>query len=72
MVSVSDSTLEDFLSWMEIEKGRSNNTLAAYRRDLQSFAVRLGKRQLPNARAEDVQEWVNHLFFELYLDYYKD
>ena len=61
MVSDSDSTLDDFLSWMEIEKGRSNNTLAAYRRDLQSFAVRIGKRRLPNARAEDVQEWVNHL-----------
>lgn len=61
MVSDSDSTLEDFLSWMEIEKGRSLNTLAAYRRDLQGFAVTMGNRRLSNARSQDVQEWVNHL-----------
>lgn len=29
--------MEEFLSWMVAEKGRSENTLAAYRRDLRSY-----------------------------------
>ena len=29
--------IEEFLSWMVAEKGRSPNTLAAYRRDLTAY-----------------------------------
>jgi integrase/recombinase XerD len=37
--------VEEFLSWMVAEKGRSANTLAAYRRDLTSYADWLRARQ---------------------------
>ncbi|MFZ4721226.1 MAG: site-specific tyrosine recombinase XerD [Ilumatobacteraceae bacterium] len=35
---------EDFLSWMATERGRSANTLAAYRRDLLGYAAWLARR----------------------------
>lgn len=35
---------EEFLSWMAAEKGRSANTLAAYRRDLAAYVVWLDER----------------------------
>ncbi|MEM1333305.1 MAG: site-specific tyrosine recombinase [Actinomycetota bacterium] len=36
--------VEEFLAWMLAEKGRSANTLAAYRRDLTAYTVWLGAR----------------------------
>lgn len=36
--------VEEFLSWMVAEKGRSANTLAAYRRDLRGYVVWLAER----------------------------
>lgn len=36
--------VEEFLSWMVAEKGRSTNTLAAYRRDLASYTAWLHER----------------------------
>ena len=30
---------EEFLSWLEVERGRSPRTLASYRRDLASYQV---------------------------------
>lgn len=36
---------EEFLAWMLAEKGRSANTLAAYRRDLRSYCAWLNERQ---------------------------
>jgi integrase/recombinase XerD len=36
--------IEEFLSWMVAEKGRSANTLAAYRRDLESYCDWLDRR----------------------------
>lgn len=38
---------EDLLLWLAAEKGRSANTLAAYRRDLGTFAEWLAERHLP-------------------------
>ncbi len=35
---------EEFLSWMVAEKGRSVNTLAAYRRDLEAYVTWLAAR----------------------------
>lgn len=43
---------------MEIEKGRSVNTIAAYRRDLEAFALSIGKRDASRARTEDVTQWL--------------
>ena len=37
---------EEFLSWMLAEKGRSANTLGAYRRDLRSYVAWLESRRL--------------------------
>ena len=37
---------EDFLSWMATERGRSANTVAAYRRDLLGYTTWLGERGL--------------------------
>ena len=37
--------IEEFLSWMVAEKGRSANTLAAYRRDLESYCDWLDRRK---------------------------
>lgn len=38
--------VEEFLSWMVAEKGRSANTLAAYRRDLAAYVTWLTEREL--------------------------
>lgn len=37
---------EEFLSWLAVERGRSANTLAAYRRDLRAYEAWLRRRQL--------------------------
>ena len=53
--------VEEFLSWLLAEKGRSANTLAAYRRDLRSYCSWLASRgsdPLHATRAELV-EFVN-------------
>ncbi len=36
--------VEDFLSWLATERGRSANTIAAYRRDLSGYAAWLAER----------------------------
>ncbi|MFP5319521.1 MAG: site-specific tyrosine recombinase XerD [Acidimicrobiia bacterium] len=38
--------VEELLSWLAVEKGRSANTLAAYRRDLTAYVEFLGGRKL--------------------------
>ena len=35
---------EEYLSWLEVERGRSPRTLAAYRRDLASYQGDVGRR----------------------------
>jgi integrase/recombinase XerD len=37
---------EEFLVWLEVERGRSRNTLSAYRRDLGGYVSWLGDQQL--------------------------
>lgn len=39
-----DDAMEDFLIWLAVEKGRSPNTLSAYRRDLHRYADHLARR----------------------------
>jgi integrase/recombinase XerD len=53
--------VEEFLSWLLAEKGRSANTLAAYRRDLRSYCAWLTDHQLDplSASRGDLVEFVN-------------
>jgi integrase/recombinase XerD len=58
--------IEEFLSWLAVERGRSANTLAAYRRDLRAYQRWLQARKvaLGQASEADVQEYVAHLRHE--------
>lgn len=52
---------EEFLAWLLAEKGRSANTLAAYRRDLHAYveALRHRGRTITDASALDVEAFAN-------------
>ncbi len=45
---------EEFLSWLEVERGRSPRTLAAYRRDLRTYQEALEGRGIDEATSADV------------------
>ncbi len=51
---------EEFLAWMLAEKGRSSNTLAAYRRDLRSYCAWLNEHDhsVLSVRHEDLVAFV--------------
>ncbi|HEV2368424.1 MAG TPA: site-specific tyrosine recombinase XerD [Acidimicrobiales bacterium] len=55
--------VEELLSWLTVEKGRSVNTLAAYRRDLRAYELYLAERGRPLATVDEavVVDYVNHL-----------
>jgi integrase/recombinase XerD len=38
---------EEFLTWLQVERGRSPNTLVAYRRDLRAYILWLSERNVP-------------------------
>lgn len=46
------SFAEDFLTWMTVERGRSLNTIAAYRRDLIAYEHWCAERSLPVAAVQ--------------------
>jgi integrase/recombinase XerD len=48
--------VEQFLRYMALERGRSANTIAAYRRDLERWAQRLGTRSVGSVAASDVSD----------------
>jgi len=48
--------VEQFLRFMALEKGRSANTIAAYRRDLERWELRLGSRRVGDVTAPDVND----------------
>jgi integrase/recombinase XerD len=54
---------EEFLSWLAVERGRSANTLAAYRRDLRAYQGWLRSRHvdLGQVSEADVQDYVANL-----------
>jgi integrase/recombinase XerD len=55
--------VEEFLSWLRVERGRSTNTLSAYRGDLRRYVTWLGERGRPLAAVgeDDVTDYVHHL-----------
>ncbi|NCG36720.1 MAG: site-specific integrase, partial [Actinobacteria bacterium] len=57
---VLDPDLEDFLTWLAVERGRSANTLSAYRRDLARYQTHLSHRgrAVMSAVADDVIAFV--------------
>ena len=60
---VLDPDLEDFLTWLAVERGRSANTLSAYRRDLARYQTHLAHRgrAVMSAVADDVIAFVHVL-----------
>lgn len=48
--------VEQFLRFMALEKGRSANTIAAYRRDLERWAARLGTRSIGDVTSIEVSD----------------
>ena len=68
MSAVSDEIrlpldVEDFLTWLAAERGRSSNTLVAYRRDLSSYWAWLVERgeSLDDVTGSDLDAYVGHL-----------
>ena len=59
-----DPSLREFLAHSSVEKGLSDNTVAAYRRDLTRLAAFLQKRDLDlaGARTSDLAEFLDSLF----------
>ncbi len=57
------SEVDDFLTWLAVERGRSTNTLDAYRRDLRRWNLHLGRRHRTEvlATADDVIAFVHVL-----------
>ena len=52
---------ESFLSWMLVERGRSPQTIAAYRRDLRRYFGAIGDTPLPEVDADRVARYVEEL-----------
>src|SRR5690554_1260063 len=57
---MSTARLEAFLEMMSAERGASENTLAAYRRDLEDAALFLGGR-LAEATTSRIRDWLEDL-----------
>lgn len=53
---------EDFLTWMQVERGRSKNTIAAYRRDLHRYMLWLDqhKESVSTIGPSGVERYVSH------------
>ena len=54
---------EEFLTWLAVERGRSANTLSAYRRDLRAYHEWLTRRSIfvTDAGSADLAAYVTHL-----------
>ena len=60
---VLDENAEDFLTWLVIEKGRAQNTLESYRRDLLRYQDHLDRRgvEVATATSDDIVAFVHVL-----------
>lgn len=56
--------VEDLLTWLRVERGRSTNTLSAYRTDLRAYAAWLGERgsSIPEVDEAMITAYQAHLF----------
>jgi integrase/recombinase XerD len=54
-------TAEEYLSWLEVERGRSPRTLAAYRRDLGTYQEGVAGRGIDAATSADVAQHLSSL-----------
>lgn len=54
--------VEEFLTWLAVEKGRAKNTLAAYRRDLGAYVTWLAQRgqAVAGVLERDIEDYVAH------------
>ena len=61
MGSMLSREAEEFLSWLAVERGRSANTLAAYRRDLRAYELWLAERATGLLQVDErlLAEWVS-------------
>lgn len=55
--------VEDLLTWLRVERGRSANTLAAYRQDLRAYVAWLRARgsAIDDVTEADITDYVDHL-----------
>src|SRR6476619_2603639 len=55
--------VEDFLTWLIAERGRSTNTVTAYRRDLLAFGswLAIRGRSIDDAATDDVVAYIGEL-----------
>jgi integrase/recombinase XerD len=55
--------VEEFLTWLSVERGRAPNTLTAYRRDLRAYVAWLADRgaTVASADQDDVTAYIGHL-----------
>jgi integrase/recombinase XerD len=55
--------VEEYLTWLAVERGRSPNTLAAYRRDLRAYCAWLAQRRTALAAVgqRDLTAYVEHV-----------
>ncbi len=61
--------LDDFLGWLELERGMSRHTLVNYENDLSQFALflqRAGVRSWSEVGPELVRQWMSHLYSDHY------
>ena len=63
MAEVLSTDAEEYLSWLAVEKGRSRNTLVAYRRDLATYEAWASAHGIDPARAtpEDLERFLADL-----------
>jgi integrase/recombinase XerD len=63
MILTMSAAVDEFLSWLVVEKGRSVNTIAAYRRDLAQYETWLHgqHRTLAAVGSADLDRYVAHM-----------
>src|SRR5262245_39979590 len=61
-VVVNLDWIERYLQYLRIEKGVSDNTLAAYKHDLTMYVAHLGETDVLQAKASDVSSFIKYLY----------
>ncbi len=53
--------VDEFLSWLAVERGRAPNTVVAYRRDLVVYTTWLGSTEISDVSEQDIANYVAYL-----------